>query len=422
LPGYFSTAQLSHAVADAGIDSLLTDDPVRIRMSLPGFGQCATSLESGLVLMQNMDGIRRGRSAQLPPHTAKITYTSGSTGTPQGVCLSKSHIDEVAESVATALAPLAIKRHLTLLPLATLLENVAGLYAALRIGATCELPGKRRSGMDYGGVDAASMLATISQCTPESLILVPELLRLLLVAIERGAWTPPASLKFIAVGGASVSRALLERASAVELPVYEGYGLSECGSVVSLNLPGSQRGGSVGRPLSHVRVRVDAGGQIHVRGAVMLGHLGGSGMTGGEIATGDLGAIDQDGFLYIRGRRRNLFITSLGRNISPEWIESELSQEAGIAHACVFGEAQPYVIALISPLPGRVTADEIQRSVDAANARLPDYAQVRRWTLVPDGFSSANGTLTANGRLRRECIAERHHELIDSLYEIAIAS
>ena len=90
--------------------------------------------------------------------------------------------------------------------------------------------------MSYGGLDAARLLGTLSREQPNSLILVPELLQVLVVAAERG-WQPPASLQFVAVGGAKVSRELLERADAAGIPVYEGYGLSECASVVCLNTP-----------------------------------------------------------------------------------------------------------------------------------------------------------------------------------------
>jgi len=422
LPAYFSDGQVAHALGDAGIDVVLTDDPARVLSLLPGFGAVGESPQTGLVALQ-----RSRPSAPrplLPPGTTKITYTSGSTAAPKGVCLDADTIERVARSLADVTRPLGVKRHLCLLPLATLLDNVAGLVAAPMAGATCLLPSTRSTGIRFGGVDAAALLACISRHAPESMILVPELLRLLVAGCERG-WTPPASLKFVAVGGASVAPALLARAVALGLPVYEGYGLSECASVVALNTPGHNRQGSAGRVLPHSRVRIDAAGEIHVGGATMLGYLGqaptdagaATAGRGGEVATGDLGEIDADGFLYVRGRLKNLFITSFGRNVAPEWVERELLIDPAVGQAVVLGEARPHAVALLVATRADVTDAQLGAAIDAANGRLPDYARVRRWRRLRQPFTFADGSLTANGRVRRDVVRARHDALIDSLYD-----
>lgn len=148
----------------------------------------------------------------------------------------------------------------------------------------------------------------------------------------------------------------------------------------------------------------------------MLGYLGEAPVAESELATGDLGEIDEDGFVYVRGRLRNLFITSLGRNVSPEWIERELMREPPIRLALAYGEARPFVAALIAPF-SHADAGGVAHAVARVNARLPDYARVRRWALLPDVPSFANGLLTANGRPCRERIFARYAGLIDSLYE-----
>jgi len=140
----------------------------------------------------------------LPPGTGKITYTSGSTGQPRGVCLGAAQIEAVARSLEQATAGLGIERHLCLLPLATLLENISGIHAPLLAGATCLLPPASVTGMSYAGPDVARLLGCIASFAPQSIVLVPELLRVLVTAIERG-WQAPDSLRFIAVGGAPVS-------------------------------------------------------------------------------------------------------------------------------------------------------------------------------------------------------------------------
>ena len=134
-----------------------------------------------------------------------------------------------------------------------------------------------------------------------------------------------------------------------------------------------------------------------------------------EFATGDLGEIDADGFVYVRGRLKHLIITSLGRNISPEWVERELQMEPAISVAVVFGEARPWLSALISPA-GPATSTEISAAVARVNARLPDYAQLRKWAAVTTPFTFANGLLTANGRPRRTRILKLHAGMLQSLY------
>jgi long-chain acyl-CoA synthetase len=416
LPAYFTDGQVAHSLDDAGIDVVLTDEPARVLSLLPGFGTVGESPQTGLVALQ-----RPRTAAQrppLPPGTTKITYTSGSTAAPKGVCLDVDTIERVARSLAEVTGPLGVTRHLCLLPLATLLDNIAGLVAAPMAGATCVLPSTRSTGVRFGGVDAAALLASISRHAPESMILVPELLRLLVAGCERG-WMPPASLKFVAVGGASVAPALLERAAARGLPVYEGYGLSECASVVALNSPGHHRRGSAGRVLPHSRVRIDASGEIHVGGATMLGYLGQAATVphAAEVATGDLGEIDADGFLYVRGRLKNLFITSFGRNVAPEWVERELLLDPSVGQAVVFGEARPHAVALLVATRAEVTDTQLGAAIDAANGRLPDYARVRRWMRLRQPFTFADGSLTANGRVRRDVVRARHATLIDSMYD-----
>ena len=129
-----------------------------------------------------------------------------------------------------------------------------------------------------------------------------------------------------------------------------------------------------------------------------------------------LAEIDADGFVYVRGRAKNLFITSMGRNVAPEWVERELTCEAAIVQAMVVGEARAFPIALIAAAPG--TDDSlVERAVARANSRLPNYAQIRRWSAFFEAPSTRNGLLTANGRLRRDLILQRHAGLIESIYD-----
>jgi long-chain acyl-CoA synthetase len=413
-PGYFTASQRRHSLDDAGVDAVLCDVPDQVLALSPDWRVAGKAPGSGLTLLR-----RPGfppPAASLPAGTTKITYTSGSTATAKGVCLGREHLETVATALAQETREIAIERHLCVLPLATLLENVGGIYAPLLTGARVMLRGLGTLGFSHGALDAGRLIRCIDESRPSSLILVPELLKALVVAAERG-WPVPASLRFLAVGGASVAPELLQRAAAVGLPVFEGYGLSECASVVCLNTPSAQRCGSVGRALPHVRVTLDSEGQILVSGPAMLGYLGDERCNDVKTyATGDRGEIDDEGYVYVRGRLRNVFISSFGRNVSPEWVERELVQDTRIGQALVAGEARPYPVAVLSPGGANGGPAGIAEAVASANLRLPDYAQVRRWLVASEPFSVANGLLTANGRPRRARIMAEYGVRLEALY------
>jgi long-subunit acyl-CoA synthetase (AMP-forming) len=124
----------------------------------------------------------------------------------------------------------------------------------------------------------------------------------------------------------------------------------------------------------------------------------------------------------VQGRLKNLLITSLGRNIAPEWVERELQLEPEIAAALVVGEARPWLTALISPTAAGNSAARIDAAVARANRRLPDYAKVRSWALAGEPFTFANGSLTANGRLRRAHVLRQHQPAIEQLYRDTTAA
>jgi long-subunit acyl-CoA synthetase (AMP-forming) len=133
------------------------------------------------------------------------------------------------------------------------------------------------------------------------------------------------------------------------------------------------------------------------------------------IATGDLGRLDADGFLYIEGRRKHVLITSYGRNVSPEWPEAELVAGRAIAQAAVFGEAQPRLCALVVPAEPGLPDAAIDAQVRAANARLPDYARIVRWLRADAPFTPQNGLATANGRPRRDALWKAYGARLDAV-------
>jgi long-chain acyl-CoA synthetase len=411
LPGFFSDSQLRHALEQTAADLLLTDQAARCIELDAGFN--ALGQWYGLTLLQ-----REIAPAALPAGTAKISFTSGSSGQPKGVCLSAVGLVDTAAALCSSLADVAISRHLAVLPLALLLENVAGVYAPLLRGATIMLPKMAELGWrGMGGFDPLQLQRQVGEIQPDSVILVPELLKAWALALRALRQRAPASLKFVAVGGARCDIGLLEAAREVGLPVYEGYGMTECGSVVCLNRPSinqasSNRPGSVGQPLPHVRLRVDADNEIHIESRAFLGYLGVPSPASGPYASGDLGHLDADGFLHLSGRRGNLIITAYGRNIAPEWIEAALLAQPEIAQAVVVGEARASLSALLVP---QQADTDLTAAVARVNAGLPDYARIGGW-LACAPFSPRNGLATGNGRPIRAAILRQYDAALESLY------
>jgi len=407
LPTFFSGEQTAHVIRDAGIDALCVDS--ECAQDWQGFTQHPSPVPN-TVLLQRTDA---AAAQTFPAGTAKVTFTSGSSGQPKGVCLDGAAMRSVAESIVAATTGLQIERHLCLLPLALLLENITGVYAPLLAGATVILPSSRERGLQGSQqLDIEQLFGCLHTWQPHSLVLVPQLLKAMTIAATRGMPLPE-SLRFVAVGGARVSPELLDQARQAGIPAYEGYGLSECSSVVTLNRPGDDRAGSVGKPLPHARLRIAADGEIHVSGATLLGYAGQPRRKDLWFATGDLGFIDADGFLHLTGRKRNAFITAYGRNVNPEWPESELSRFPEIAQAIVFGEAREHNVAIIQPAAAGLADELINTCVHAANDLLPDYARIHDWLRADAAFSEANGLLTPSGKPRRDAVWTHYRTRIE---------
>lgn len=412
MPTFFSDAQIAHLLADAAPDLVLSDQPARMA-ALLGEDACAQRV---VAEREVFAWVRDRAAAKAFPHgTAKLTYTSGTTGQPKGVCLTGAVIERVTLGLIAAVAAGPDDRTLSLLPLSTLLENIGGVYAPLASGGHACVPDLATCGMQgSSGVQPERFVEALHRHAPSSIILVPQLLKLLVEARAAGA-ALPASLRFIAVGGAPTSPALIERARGLGLPVYEGYGLSESASVVSLNAPGVERVGSVGRPLPHVRVRIAADGEIEVAGNLFAGYLGAAAPRDAYWPTGDLGRLDADGYLYVTGRKKTAFATAFGRNVAPEWVESELTGSGAILQAAVFGEGRPFSVGVIVPHP-QASPAQLSQAIDATNRRLPDYARVQAWTVGNEPFSPRNGLANATGALNRNAIASRYAAQIEHLY------
>ncbi len=413
VPPFFADGQLQHLLADARPDLIITDQPQRLAGMLPIATAQSLAVTGQLLTRFRISGTS---TDPLPADTAKLTYTSGTTGRPKGVLLTGAAMEKVTLSLSEAVQASPDDRTLSLLPLSTLLENIGGLYAPLYNGAQACLPDLAECGMNgSSGVDPALLIAALDRFRPSSMIAVPQLLKVMVEAAEAGT-APPQSLRFVAVGGARTAPALIERARRTGLPVYEGYGLSETCSVVSLNLPGRERLGSTGRPLPHVRVRIADDGEVLVSGTLFSGYLGQADARRQEWHTGDLGHLDADGFLHITGRKSSAFATAYGRNLSPDWVEGELLGCRALTQAVVLGEGRPYNVAVLVPHP-RASAAAVSAALFSINRRLPDYARVRRWIIAREPFSPRNGLANAAGAVDRAAVGTAYADPIQNLYQ-----
>ena len=395
IPLFFSNAQIQHLCEASKVDAIFADRPF------------PTSMDTK-ISAKTLNGYFMKLPVSLESPTAppfqKITFTSGSTGDPKGACLSTDTLLTITSSLASALTSSELGSHLCLLPFSTLLENVAGIYLPLWMGRTVCIDSPTKLGLlSNHQFDTQIFCNQVQASGAESVILLPQMLKDI---IERGDAMRLKALKFIAVGGGKVAPELLHRAHHAGLQVYEGYGLTECGSCVALNTPDATRIGSVGKPLPHARVRVSDDGEIWVTGAAMQGYLADT-VTLSEIPTGDAGHLDEDGFLYVTGRIKNVLVSSFGRNISPEWVEGQLLSVPEIEQAIVFGEAQPQLSAALV-LDDAISDERLRLLIEKINAKLPDYAHIMSWTRTSRRFSVEDGTMTDTGKPRRDRIAHRY--------------
>lgn len=411
-----------------------------------------------------------------PDDLFSIIYTSGSTGTPKGVELSHRNMLSQIQNLLPVY-PLHRKQDvaLTILPVAHVFERMAVYYYIL-------------NGIQVYFADSPKNAAFLMQeIRPTVMIVVPRILERVyesltftaekshppkswvikravkIAKIERPEERPSLLRKFYdrlvykrmrdAIGGnfkyivsgssalnKSISRFLLN----IGLPVYEGYGLTECSPVVSTNFEANQLVGSVGKPLDHLSVKIGENNEVLVKGdSVFAGYhnrpdLNKDAFTeDGYFHTGDQGSIDDNGFLSLTGRLKELLKTSTGKYVSPNPIELEISRHPIVEQALVIANDRKFASALVFLNPEgarrllRFQKEEfsidkamdslrireaINRHIGRINKKLNHWEQIRKWTLIGDELTIESGLLTPTLKIRRKIAEAKYAEQIEEMY------
>jgi long-chain acyl-CoA synthetase len=377
-----------------------------------------------------------------PQSLATVLYTSGTTGEPKGVMLTQGNLASNACSTIEAFGYIPDQLRLNLLPLSHIFARTCDLYCWLVDGARLALAESRES-----------VLADCHATRPTTLNAVPyffdKVYRGLCAA---GADRQPGALKAAlggamercCAGGAALPDYLYDFYHGQGVPLMQGYGLSETSPVITISTMEHHRRGSCGRAIPGVEVRVASDGEILTRGPhVMTGYYRNPEATrevlnDGWLATGDLGRLDDDGFLYITGRKKELLVTLGGKNIAPVYLEALLTEDPLILQALVIGDGRSYLTALIVPnvevlnkelaqrgvsalaldelLMHAETAALLRSRIDQRLSAVSPHEQVRKFTLLARPFSLEAGEVTPKLSLRRQTIYANFAAEIEAMY------
>jgi long-subunit acyl-CoA synthetase (AMP-forming) len=401
LPTFFSPAQLGHVVRDASVELILASEQT-----------AALAAQSGVPINvidihRTGDGLR-----DVIDGFGQIVYTSGSTGKPKGVRHQSGQIAWSAAALAAATGASASDSYLSVLPLPLLLETICSIFIPTSLGAHVHFDSDLAERAGRG--DASGIAQAFGAHPPTTSVLVPQLLKCWVAELQAVGQTAPSSLRFVAVGGAPVPKQVANAAWRLGIPIHEGYGLSECCSVVAVNRPKERRPGTVGQPLGGLSVSID-NGEIVVDGPSITDGYVGRGAANKPWRTGDLGEIDRDGFLTVHGRKDSLLVTAFGRNVSPEWIETMLLADPRIALCVVMGHGEAILTSLLIPSRAgaawfaTATRAEIIELVSDRCSEAPEYAVPRDYIVI--SFEEAlNNQLISNGRPIRNNVAKFSQE------------
>jgi long-chain acyl-CoA synthetase len=468
---------LGHVILMEGAENYNTVDWVLSWDDLLERGRAALAADAGLV--------ERAAAAAKPEGLATLIYTSGTTGVPKGVMVTHRNVMWTAECVRRGTNLPDNPRMVSYLPLAHIAERMSthylGAYLAGEvwycpdIGLVLEYVTKARPTLFVAvprvwekfhnrlearfGEDPkreklirsavahgeSVMRATQSGKSPGLFDKVKLALfeRLIFSKVRHGLGMDAIDIAITAA--APISADLIYFFRGIGIPLFELYGMSETTGPATSNLPGAEKIGSVGRALPGVEVVLGDDGEILMRGGVITaGYYQAPQETTeafdseGWLHSGDLGRFDDDGFLFIVGRKKEIIINAAGKNIAPARLETALKNHALVAQACMIGDGRQYLSMIIaldaeeapvwaakhgvtytdlggfSQLP-EVRA-ELQSALDAANQEVSRVEQVKKFVIVPDAWTPDSGEITPSLKLKRRVVLEKYSSDIESMY------
>lgn len=372
-----------------------------------------------------------------PDNLLTLIYTSGTTGPQKGVELTHRGMLAQLRGLHAALPLPGLGRQVSFLPSAHVADRWTSHYSGFMTYAnavTCV-------------ADMADLAPALGQTRPTMFGAVPRVWEKLKGAVEAAypgdavadsladpavasalrAKLGLAEAQWVVTGAAPTPRGVLEFFTALGLPLCEMLGMSEVSCCVATNTPDALRLGSVGRPLDTVEVRIAADGEVLLRGPqVMRGYRGAPEKTAeaidteGWLHTGDIGRVDDDGFLWIVDRKKELIINAAGKNMSPAGIEMAIRSAGNlISHVAVIGDGRRYNVALVVADPARADEpdlhEKIQQQVDRANATLARVEQIKKFAVLEQDWRPGH-ELTPTMKLRRRVIDELYAAEIEQLF------
>ena len=498
VPVYDSTSPdgVAHVLRDSGARAVVTGGPAltarvaEVRASLPELVHVWSLDDGALDVLARLGGdvadadLEERRAAAGPGDLATLVYTSGTTGAPKGCALTHGNLDAELEAATGELAPLFEADDATtviILPLPHVFARLVQV-AAVRRGVRLA-----------HAADARTLRRDLAAVRPTFLLAVPRVLERLFntasqqavadghgrafgraaetaiawsrareagrpgvalrarhAALERRAFPRVRELlggrcTHVVTGGAPLGERLAHFYRGAGVVVLEGYGLTETTAAVTVNTPEATRVGTVGRPLPGTAVRVADDGELLFRGPqVFSGYWGDDEATravlepDGWLHSGDVGEVDDEGFVRITGRKREILVTTGGKNVAPEALERRVRAHPLVSQCLVVGDGRPFVAALVTldrdayaawarergrrPDPRGAVDDpalraEVQEAVDAANATVSQAESIRRFTVLPGDWTEAEGHLTPSLKLRRDVVLRTCRDEVAALYD-----
>jgi long-chain acyl-CoA synthetase len=349
-----------------------------------------------------------------PDDIAIMVYTSGTTGPPKGACLSHRYIINSVESLRQTIPIYDTDVSFSYLPFCHVAERISGLYNRLYAGASA-----------YFVDDLARLGEYMLDVKPTVFASLPRFFEKIHSRIVADGATNVKDyfggrIRLATSGGAPLPLEVAEFFAAAGLPILQAYGLTE-NVCVAFNRPDKYKFGTVGPPMPGCEVRIAADKEILVRSEMMFsGYYKAPDETAkvfsdGWLLTGDLGEIDEDGFLKIIGRKKELIVTSTGKKVAPALLENMLKEHHLISQAMVYGEGRSHLVALIT-LNAPAERETVQAIIDGVNRRVSSTESIKRFAILDRDFEITRDEITPTGKLKRDVITSQYRNIIDRLY------